>query len=1347
MANLFGLAGAQPQKQTKYAPIYNPRWTSGIWTNRSPLRDATTTRIVEKFYGAAGDALIAGLNVEISNKLTLIRRPGNSQFDTNTYNSVDRFYDFHLFGPTTEQIEVMIDEADGLYALYAPQNPAKHLIWAKGAGTGQTYMQSVGNTLFFGDGVDNKKYLQTLFKWTANTVLNTATTPFLTTFLIDPNGNIQQLTGTAIGVASVDVNADQVEVFTTTDISKVLAPGDNITFPSTGMVNSFLEGQTVTITQVGITEFIFSFIAPNQANTAENPGIYAAVEPGDGSPRTGASQPIWSLTVPSSINLFQGGTTIDGSVVWINRGNPVENWGLANATTPLTPAVQGGFTSWAINTFFSLVSCVIDPNGNLQQVSTPGLSGATPPLWSPILGGKTFDGAFPSGSPSTGVVWTMIASAAMLNWQANQNYPVGSFLVNQVNGASVSPGTLAISAVAVTSGGAAVYTVSGGGSSDAWFGYKFVVAGMSNPLNNGTYYCIGSSSTTLVLNNPYAVAETHAGTAISPNTSPLCLFQSGPPSGPYISGPITAYAWAAPHSGGVGTWDGVDPYNAANPSSSPSGLPYGQTTTGSANAGQASNLSSFDFAVTPGGGGSFVWNTVNSSGQVTGTTNPFPGQNQNLYLSINGTLEFSTPGNYTFVVSHGDGLVWGIGGTATFVSGTAPSNLAVAGVNTSLNGYPILPAGNNLNVTANSGNQFVDTYVINIPAAGTYPVEFLWSRWDKNNAGMSVTVNGVTLPFGQPSGGGGTSGPTVPVWPAWTTADAPNYASVTEGSGRLTWNNIGFISDFVWAPAENFTAPDSQIVDSNGNNEAPFRTGYTAATGGAPAWATNLDGLTNDNPNLIWINLGPNLNPPKGALSTSNGGWVYAISLVNTLDDTVSNATKISAPTGNHEDFTGVVFTPGEGLPPVSQIDPQADYVAIWRSTDGQDTPFLIPMANIDYSAPITISLHDYLTNGYTDTTPDVDLNNLISAPILGENTPPAAGASNLAFYLNRIFYSVGATVYWTTGPATPAGNGLNGTSPLNFDEQASLVNRIVPTTSGSFIFTVSDINLIQSTGNTASPISQAIPLLQGIGLLSYNALDVCGAQIGFFSTDHQFLILDPSSGVSSAGYPLGDQFRLNNGKTAQSWNPANVYVAWHVNGEDQAWYVADGSQGWFRMMSTPAPETGSYTWSPFAKIVSGVKALQSIEVTPGNHQLLLGPVGAGLILQRDLDTNQDGGVSYPANAVMGSCVLAQPGQIAVVPFITVEQVGIGTPIVLGVLIDEALPYYTGPFNILKLWENDPPNLKPSISLPSQRFYLADDSDYAAAMRHMQIQINWAAENFPSELATVTIFGGYLQES
>src|SRR5579864_823363 len=118
MSNNIGLNGGQPQKQTRFAPIYTGRWSSGFWSNRSPLRDANTNRLVEKFYGPAGDALIAGLNVEITNRLTLARRPGNSAFDSNSYSSVDRFEEFRLFGPTSEQINVMIDQANALFSLF-----------------------------------------------------------------------------------------------------------------------------------------------------------------------------------------------------------------------------------------------------------------------------------------------------------------------------------------------------------------------------------------------------------------------------------------------------------------------------------------------------------------------------------------------------------------------------------------------------------------------------------------------------------------------------------------------------------------------------------------------------------------------------------------------------------------------------------------------------------------------------------------------------------------------------------------------------------------------------------------------------------------------------------------------------------------------------------------------------------------------------------------------------------------------------------------------------------------------------------------------------------------------------
>ena len=431
-------------------------------------------------------------------------------------------------------------------------------------------------------------------------------------------------------------------------------------------------------------------------------------------------------------------------------------------------------------------------------------------------------------------------------------------------------------------------------------------------------------------------------------------------------------------------------------------------------------------------------------------------------------------------------------------------------------------------------------------------------------------------------------------------------------------------------------------------------------------------------------------------MSTFNGGWIYTIALVNTLDNTVSNAAPLSIPTGNFIGAAGVTIPAGSGLPTDhTLIDPQADYVAIFRSTDGQVIPFLIPSAS---GVPIyTISLHDYLTTGYFDNTPDTGLNNLLQAPISGENTPPASGAINLAYHLSRIWYSIGNIVYWTAGPDTPIGNGVNGTPPLNFDTFPSLVKRLVPTTSGLMVFTVSDVYLIQGSGTATSPITPGIPILQGVGVSSYNAVDVNGSIIGFFTTDNQFVIIDPSSGVSYAGFPIGDQLRVDVNTPGMNWDSSNVYVAWHVTGEDQAWYVGDAQFGWYRLMPTPAPETG-YTWSPFANIVGGVKAIQSIEVTPGKHKLLLGPLNTGPILQRDLNVFTDNGTAYAANAVLGSMVLAQPGQVATVSFITTDAVRIGTPIVLGVIMDEALPYYTGAFDILKHSVNDPPTLKESKS-------------------------------------------------
>lgn len=66
-------------------PLTTRRFFSGLFTLRSPLNepgDGSSTRYYEAISGNKSDALIDGLNVEISNKNTLITRPGFSLLTT-----------------------------------------------------------------------------------------------------------------------------------------------------------------------------------------------------------------------------------------------------------------------------------------------------------------------------------------------------------------------------------------------------------------------------------------------------------------------------------------------------------------------------------------------------------------------------------------------------------------------------------------------------------------------------------------------------------------------------------------------------------------------------------------------------------------------------------------------------------------------------------------------------------------------------------------------------------------------------------------------------------------------------------------------------------------------------------------------------------------------------------------------------------------------------------------------------------------------------------------------------------------------------------------------------------------
>ena len=649
----------------------------------------------------------------------------------------------------------------------------------------------------------------------------------------------------------------------------------------------------------------------------------------------------------------------------------------------------------------------------------------------------------------------------------------------------------------------------------------------------------------------------------------------------------------------------------------------------------------------------------------------------------------------------------------------------------------------------------VDTVQISFPSAGVYPAEIQQGFWYHSISGYSTPTVSPALPgttFGfymiyQPPSsttyynvipqGIASSSSGAPTWPAFPTtladmqAIAPAYPSVTEASGNYTWWNLGPSAAFGWTASVNYTTA-TFVVDPNTNKEIAYVPGVSGTT--EPAFSTSLYGLAADVTPLVWMNSGPLGSSPFGTLETTQGGWRYVVALVNTLDDTVSNASTPSASTGNFFGASGV-FISG-GLPGV--IDPQADYVAIFRTDDGGATYFLIPPpASGNGNTEYTLPLSQYLSSGFTDTTPDANLNTLLEAPLAQQNTPPKTGSINPAYQDNRIFVSVGNTVYWSSGPDTPIGNGFNGFSPLNYAEFPSKVIRLVPLNIGMLVMTVSDIYIISGNGTSGNAFS-AQPFIERLGLLSYNALTVNGSILYMLSTDKQVLELNVHSGVSHVGGPIADVLGL--------FDPSASYLTWHVSGSnDQCLFVADGSTGWYRMSPTAAPENGALSWSLKANIVGGCGAIQSIETSPGNIQLLSAPAPgfSGPILVRDYSTNADNGIPYPANFVLGSLVLAYPGQVADVEFITTECLKVpgSQPISLGLRIGEV----SGNFEDLVFWTNDPPQLAPSSTLYSQRFYISQTKQ-PAVMRHLQIFGEFEETDSPDELYTLTVFGGFMSE-
>lgn len=1042
--------------------------------------------------------------------------------------------------------------------------------------------------------------------------------------------------------------------------------------------------------------------------------------------------------VPWATNI--GGNTIDGSALWVNRGAAIDggivwNWGLAGGTTTPSIDVEGAISEWAANTYYNQWQIIVDSNGNIQQLITGGLSGPSSPSWSTSIGGTTSDNK---------VKWVCL-QLAPLSWAASTMYSPGHVVEETVSSIPCLFQLQADSGIQYQGTSFPIYLWQCASQSGADIGSagEWAPGGVNQPmvfpqaLSTATFsgttqglwlHSIGGG--TLDIQNIPTEGDGTLG-------SPLTLFSANENFNvglfPNLVIPVAGtYTFTIGHQNmffwGIGN-----------------GTITLEITSVEIAAGVLTIGTTQDLTNTLSGGVSLTFSGVTNATFLNGTSTTVSTVSGKTFSSLISHADYAQKSDTGEAASNA-GLTPALISATTSVPVSGASGMWKTGSydfssGTPVKGYPVMSSSFN----TDGAHSTVDTVQVNFPSAGVYPVEGQFGYWFHSmDTAPTVTVSPVAsvgspnfwMVYSPPGSfinyqiipqALAESGTVAPVWPAWTTAGAPLYPTVVDTSGNQTWWNIGPVADFQWHASVNYST-QTFIIDINSNKELPFEAGVSGTV--LPTFSTLLFGLTFDLPNLVWMNDGTVGNTPEGTVSTFNGGWSYVVALVNTLDDTVSNASPPSLGTGNFFSATGV-FISG-GLPSV--IDPQADYVAIFRTQDGGATYFLIPPpASGNGNTEYTLPLSQYLADGFIDTTPDTGLNFLLQAPILQQNTPPKTGIINGCYFLSRIFVSLGNTIYWSTGPDTPIGNGVNGFSPSNFATFPSLVKRMVPLNAGLVVFTVSDIYVSEGNGTPGNPIT-FVPYLTKIGLLSYNALTVNGSVIYLMTTDNQVVELSLHAGVSQIGQPIANLL--------QEFSPRNCYLTWHVNGfNDQCLFVGDGDADWYRFLPSVAPETG-VAWCPKATITQGAKCIQSIETSPGNIQLLIGPSESGPILFRDYNTYADDGTPYWAFATFGNIVLANPGQLAEIEFITTDSVRVGSPISIGVLLGEI----SGEFEDLTFWTQDPPMLPPSLTLYSQRFYISQ-TKMPAVCRHFQLLLDMGVEDAATEILSISPYGSFLNES
>jgi hypothetical protein len=535
MQDRFSEGGAQGVKPQRYAPIFVAASLTGLYTQRNNFHDPSNI-VTQRFYGGRPDTLYNGINVELSNELTMIRRFGTVAVSANYAQPPDNAFQWELDDGT---IMLIVDTAGFVYN--EPLNGAAAApIFTKTAGAGRGYFVASGDTLYYGDGIDVIKYTPTnpngltwnwgiaapslapqvtpvatgssATQWAANTVFSTMG------LIVDPNGNAQQLSG--VNANPAVPNATQI------GLSGSGTPNFNTAYLAT------TTDGTVTWSSLGQITLWEPNTTYQPGNAIYDPGTNCIFISSHGHPVTsGNKRPLFNATLG-----LTGARVNDGSQArWENIGYVGQAAGAVRQWTKNTafalyqlPASGGDPTNansaivWPLAPFISADGQLCNGQPIYLLGATAGTTAnATTSPWAGIpsqtLGQITTDNQLAwtclgsaTWAPNTGVIaWGLGNSTFSVVKDQNGNLQVA---VGSGSTGILEPGSMdTLTAASNASGGNTTYT----GTFPIPFPANFIasITGFTNAANNGLFVVVSCNSTTLVVANPSGVAETHSGTA------------------------------------------------------------------------------------------------------------------------------------------------------------------------------------------------------------------------------------------------------------------------------------------------------------------------------------------------------------------------------------------------------------------------------------------------------------------------------------------------------------------------------------------------------------------------------------------------------------------------------------------------------------------------------------------------------------------------------------------------------------------------------------------------------------------------------------------------------------------